>query len=668
MNPPTIFVSVVTALRPADDHPCYRQCDFTTPMICTYNWTVNWYYALSNQCGRCPNITSDCSNDQCFPADGVQRAVSLINRVFPAPSVQICSGDEVVVSVTNNLQNNEGVTIHWHGIFQNGSQFMDGLPMVTQCPIPSPGNFEYRFTPYEPGTHWFHSHTGLQRSDGLMGPFIIRESRRTDPHGDLYDLDVAENVIFLNDWHHDTSVSEFAKSQWGGGSRVDSILINGKGIAPGISPPHPPLEVFNVEQGKRYRFRVINGASSFCNMQFSVQNHTLLVIASDGGPFQPQAVEYFRINGGERMDFVLNTNQTVDNYQIQVIGLPCGNTVPSKQIAYLRYDGANDPPAINELPNITTYGNSSTWWQAFPGKSFAQVDSADADYRSTEGAEDRQEYIQVGFGSRRDPTTNQLMTYPQLNDITYYFPTSPVLSQFGDLPENIFCNQSDFPQGECAGEKLCSCVHTINVGEKERIEVILVNSDDFGVLHPMHLHGQQFEVVAMERMEGVTIPLVRELLANGSILRNNNGPRKDVIIVPDMGYTIFQFQGWNPGWWIFHCHIEFHLEMGMALLFNVHGDVPQVPAAFPTCGVWPPRADGLGSGPPDEQPCQEQLTGASALVHLGWSIPLTFLIALVIGVIIGNKTKDRGCPGSGHDNGSGGGPTPATNPAADIAI
>ena len=135
-----------------------------------------------------------------------------------------------MINVTNKMTNNEGTSIHWHGIFMNGSQYMDGLPMVTQCPIPSPGNFEYRFTPYEPGTHWFHSHSGLQRGDGLMGSFIIRESNRTDPHGSLFDKDIAEHVVFMNDWYHQTLVSAFAQDSWNlkNTPRVDTILINGK--------------------------------------------------------------------------------------------------------------------------------------------------------------------------------------------------------------------------------------------------------------------------------------------------------------------------------------------------------------------------------------------------------------------------------------------------------
>lgn len=37
---------------------------------------------------------------------------------------------------------------------------------------------------------------------------------------------------------------------------------------------------------------------------------------------------------------------------------------------------------------------------------------------------------------------------------------------------------------------------------------------------------------------------------------------------------------------MFHCHIEFHVEVGMALIFKVgeHPQMPAVPPEFPRCG------------------------------------------------------------------------------------
>lgn len=63
-------------------------------------------------------------------------------------------------------------------------------------------------------------------------------------------------------------------------------------------------------------------------------------------------------------------------------------------------------------------------------------------------------------------------------------------------------------------------------------------------------------------------------------------PFKDTVTVPDGGYTIVRFKADNPGYWLFHCHIEFHAEIGMALVFKVgeHENMAEVPNNFPTCG------------------------------------------------------------------------------------
>lgn len=82
-----------------------------------------------------PNITNNlCPNCQCVPGDGTQRTALTVNRMIPGPTVQVCVGDYVVVDVLNHLQT-ESVTIHWHGLFQNGSPHYDGVPHLTQCPI-----------------------------------------------------------------------------------------------------------------------------------------------------------------------------------------------------------------------------------------------------------------------------------------------------------------------------------------------------------------------------------------------------------------------------------------------------------------------------------------------------------------------------------------------------
>lgn len=65
--------------------------------------------------------------------------------------------------------------------------------------------------------------------------------------------------------------------------------------------------------------------------------------------------------------------------------------------------------------------------------------------------------------------------------------------------------------------------------------------------------------------------------------------------IPDGGYTIIRFLADNPGYWLFHCHIEFHAEIGMALIFKVgeHREMLSAPANFPQCGDYIPTSESI---------------------------------------------------------------------------
>jgi len=72
---------------------------------------------------------------------------------------QVCLGDRIIVDLKNKISGGE-LTIHWHGVFQNGTQYMDGVPMVTQCAILEGDVFRYDFLANNEGTHYWHSHDG----------------------------------------------------------------------------------------------------------------------------------------------------------------------------------------------------------------------------------------------------------------------------------------------------------------------------------------------------------------------------------------------------------------------------------------------------------------------------------------------------------------------------
>ena len=85
-----------------------------------------------------------------------------------------------------------------------------------------------RFVASPSGTHLWHSHSGTQRMDGLMGPLVVRQSPSRELHRALYDYDLPEHVIMMNDWVHDVSMERFtAYHHRRGNNKPSSILING---------------------------------------------------------------------------------------------------------------------------------------------------------------------------------------------------------------------------------------------------------------------------------------------------------------------------------------------------------------------------------------------------------------------------------------------------------
>lgn len=164
-----------------------------------------------------------------------------------------------------------------------------------------------------------------------------------------------------------------------GDESISAILINGRGgdltewesengmphnshiskrskSSPKSDSPTPelPRSEFMVERGKSYRFRVINAGLQYCPLEFSIDDHNLTVIATDGNPIQRIDVASFFILPGERVDFVLNAYQEIDTYWIKVKGNADCEDDQVFQTAILKYK-----TATSEMPeNETNYENA----------------------------------------------------------------------------------------------------------------------------------------------------------------------------------------------------------------------------------------------------------------------------------------------------------------------
>lgn len=137
-------------------------------------------------------------------------------------------------------------------------------------------------------------------------------------------------------------------------------------------------------------------------------------------------------------------------------------------------------------------------------------------------------------------------------------PPFPLLSQKSIYDESIFCDTKNLKN--CIKNiSICQCVHRLKVKLNSIVELVLIDLKD-PFTHPFHLHGHKFHVMDTGLLDGnLTID---EVLKNGierPKFPNRHPPLKDTIQIPNTGYARVKFKANNPGFWIGHCHFDFHL-------------------------------------------------------------------------------------------------------------
>lgn len=122
---------------------------------------------------------------------------------LPGPEIRVKSGERVRITVINKLHS-ASTSIHWHGLHQKGTQWADGVPSITQCPILPNDHYTYDFVAAQgPGTFFYHSHSSNQYGAGLTGAFIIEaDELENDPIYETYAY-ARDHVMFLMDWAHE---------------------------------------------------------------------------------------------------------------------------------------------------------------------------------------------------------------------------------------------------------------------------------------------------------------------------------------------------------------------------------------------------------------------------------------------------------------------------------
>ena len=491
------------------------------------------------------------------------------------------------------------------------TQWSDGVPYVTQCPILPKVNYTwYSFDAIPAGTHWYHSHSEFQRDDGVYGALIVKEQTNhlvlndsdicmSKPIKDILEgiCDFEEHHIIITDWYQDKAEFRFITNPT---TPPRSILVNGKGRADYDSTviPWPVFTVDPLKDGcKKYRFRLISSANQQCPLQVSVQNHSMTAIATDGGYIEPiEDVFTIGISNGERFDFVIDTKEKAyATYKITItasIG-PDSACIGLAALAFLQYGTSSIDQSIQ--PNIIEALNvPGRFLNPIPTilplpifQSAVCVTELKSIYPllHKERMADKTFYLQLGDTKR--------VGGAHINNIQFDIKTlgSPLLSQEEDINKTMICDESYLVDAKLCDSKEdshgCKCHNIVNIEIGDVVEVFLINPHaDKDIPHPIHFHGYWHNVIGSgDILSNDPLTYIKMANENGEIPRNlEYPPTKDTITTIPGGYVLTRFYADHPGYWIMHCHMSFDQIEGQDMIFKVgNREDWTLPENFPKC-------------------------------------------------------------------------------------
>ncbi|CZR53837.1 probable iron transport multicopper oxidase FET3 precursor [Phialocephala subalpina] len=453
------------------------------------------------------------------PDGAFERTTIGINGEWPLPIIRATVGDQVIVNVKNDL-GNQTTTLHFHGLFMNGTTEMDGPAQVSQCGIPPGSSFTYNFTVNQPGTYWYHSHDKGQYPDGLRAPLII-----TDPDFPYADQMDEEIVLSLSDWYHDQMQVWIPK------------FINKAN--PTGAEPVPQAALMNdtqnltvpVQPGKTYLFRVVN-IGAFAGQYLWFEGHNMTIVEVDGVYTDPAEAELIYIAAAQRYSFMVTTkNETSVNYAIvSSMDTSLFDTIPDglnwNVTGWLVYNDTKDKPEpalVDEFDDFDDFTLTPYDKMALLPEP-DQVVSLDV--------------IMDNLGNGKP--------YAFFGNVTYVSQKVPTLYTVMSTGENA---SNPTVYGEFS--------HPF-VLEHNQIVEIVVNNLDTGK-HPFHLHGHNFQAIARSDEDAGVFDSTNSTQTTYPAIPM----RRDTFVLKPAGYIVLRFQADNPGVWLFHCHIEWHVDQGL---------------------------------------------------------------------------------------------------------
>ena len=518
---------------------------------------------------------------------GKPRRGIAVNGQIPMPTLTFTEGDTAEI-VVHNLMDEE-TSLHWHGVMLPNKE--DGGPWLTQKPIKPHSTYTYRFPIIQHGTHWYHSHSGLQEQIGMYGSFIMKK-RMDDPtfRKGIDDLPAVPLVLSewtnlnpnnvhrmlhnANDWfaikkgttqsyweaikegHFKTKVTNEWKRMLAmdvSDVYYDKFLINGAS----------EQQLSQFKAGDKVRLRISNGgASSYFWINYA--GGKITVVANDGNDVEPVEVDRLIIGVSETYDIVVTIPEKNTSYELLVtpedrtkstsiyIGEGIRQTnLPLPKLKY--FEGMkmmNDMMKMNG--NMKDMGMNMTLQKMdmntvmYPEITGSKEKGSKADQKMKmdENNMDHSEHdmgssdiVTLNYDMLKSPYNTELPKDQSIKELTF--------TLTGNMNRYVWSMDN----------KVLSEVDKIHVKKGEILRITLINNSM--MRHPMHLHGFDFRVL---NSSGVQSPL------------------KNVLDIMPMEKDIIEFAANTEGDWFFHCHILYHMMAGMNRVFAV-GDYqnPELP-------------------------------------------------------------------------------------------
>jgi FtsP/CotA-like multicopper oxidase with cupredoxin domain len=510
---------------------------------------------------------------------GKEKRAIAVNGQIPMPTLTFTEGDTAEIHVHNQLK--EETSLHWHGLFLPNKE--DGVPNLTQMPIRPNTTHIYRFPIIQNGTHWYHSHSGLQEQIGMYGNFVMLKRPNDDSFRKGID-DLPTLPIVLSEWTNlkpenihrmlhnandypalrKNSVQSYGEaisaghfktkllSEWKRMLAMDvsdvyyeKIFMNGK--------PSSELKSISgneLKGGDKVRLRISNGgASSYFWLTYA--GGKITVVANDGNDVEPVEVDRLIIAVSETYDIIVTIPADKTAYEFLATtedrtnsaSIYIGNGIkqlksPLPRLKY--FEGMkmmNDMMKMNgELDDmgmamsLNQMDMNVVMYPEITGDAKPKQDDNDPNRYNANALGD---IVTLNYAMLKSPTITALPKAAPVKEL--YFKLSGNMNRYVWSLDNRVVSEAD----------------KILIKKGENVRIILYNGSM--MRHPMHLHGHDFR------------------LLNG---QGQNAPLKNIVDVMPMETDTLEFNANVEGDWFFHCHILYHMMSGMGRVLSYENQMP----------------------------------------------------------------------------------------------